>query len=196
MVHRRKGLRRQPPAARAGSTSRASSTSWPCLRCPVCYPTGPCRADELAASAPKRGGNVSPAARGSKGHRLYDWLLVDPGVDEHLLLVRRSITKPHELAYHICHSSTPVPLVELVRVAGSRWAVEEASIRQKRHRPRPLSGPPLRRWYRHITLSCSPPRSSPSPPTPNKSTIKRGTAGSVEDLLRCPATKSGACGPP
>ena len=26
---------------------------------------------------------------GSKGQRLYDWLLIDPGADQHLLLVRR-----------------------------------------------------------------------------------------------------------
>jgi SRSO17 transposase len=51
--------------------------------------------------------------------------LIDPGTGEHQLLVRRSISKPNELAYYICHTSTPVPVAELVRVAGSRWAVEE-----------------------------------------------------------------------
>jgi SRSO17 transposase len=83
--------------------------------------TGPRRADELAACAPKRGWQRLSAGQGSKGHRLYDWLLIDPGTDEqHLLLVRRSISKPDQLAYYVCRSSTPVPLAELVRVAGSR----------------------------------------------------------------------------
>ncbi|MDQ3824275.1 MAG: transposase [Actinomycetota bacterium] len=108
--------------------------------------TGPRQADELAACAPQRGWQRLSAGQGSKGHRLYDWLLIDPGTDEqHLLLVRRSISKPDQLAYYVCRSSTPVPLAELVRVAGSRWSVEETSSHPKRHRPRPLPGPPLRR---------------------------------------------------
>jgi SRSO17 transposase len=70
-------------------------------------PTGPRRADELTASAPKRGWQRLSAGEGSKGHRLYDWLLIDPGADQHLLLVRRSISKPSELVYYLCRSSTP-----------------------------------------------------------------------------------------
>ena len=88
-------------------------------------PTGPRRADELAASAPKKGWQRLSCGDGSKGRRLYDWLLLDPGADQHLLLVRRSISKRSELAYYIGHSSGPVPVAELVRVAGSRWGVEE-----------------------------------------------------------------------
>lgn len=53
-------------------------------------PTGPMPADDLAAAAPKRGWQRLSCGVGSKGHRLYDWLLVDPGADEHTLLVRRS----------------------------------------------------------------------------------------------------------
>jgi SRSO17 transposase len=115
---------------------------------------GPRRADELAATAPKRGWQRLSAGKGSKGHRLYDWLLVDPGADDHLLLVRRSITKPDELAYYICHTSTPVPVAELVRVAGSRWAVEETFQFTKNETG--LDHYQVRRydaWYRHVTLS-------------------------------------------
>jgi SRSO17 transposase len=117
-------------------------------------PTGPRRADELAACAPKRGWQRLSAGQGSKGHRLYDWLLIDPGADEHLLLVRRSISKPSELAYYLCRSRTPVPLAELVRVAGSRWAVEETFQFAKNETG--LDHYQIRRydaWYRHITLS-------------------------------------------
>lgn len=88
-------------------------------------PIGPQRADELAVSAPKRGWQRLSCGAGSKGDRRYDWLLVDPGAERHLLLVRRSISTPGELAYYICRASAPVPVVELVRVAGSRWGVEE-----------------------------------------------------------------------
>jgi SRSO17 transposase len=117
-------------------------------------PTGPRRADELTASAPKRGWQRLSCGEGSKGQRLYDWLLIDPGADRHLLLVRRSISKPTELAYYLCRSSTPVPLAELVRVAGSRWAVEETFQFTKNETG--LDHYQVRRYnacYRHITLS-------------------------------------------
>jgi SRSO17 transposase len=117
-------------------------------------PRGPVRADELARGAPRKGWQRLSAGRGSKGHRLYDWLLLDPGVDEHLLLVRRSISKPSELAYYICHTRHPVPLAELVRVAGSRWGVEETFQFAKNETG--LDHYQVRRydaWYRHITLS-------------------------------------------
>ena len=126
------------------------------VSCDARFPTpaGPRRADELAASAPKRGWQRLSCGKGSKGHRLYDWLLIDPGADDHLLLVRRSISKPSELAYYVCRSSTPVPLAELVRVAGSRWGVEETFQFAKNETG--LDHYQVRRydaWYRHITLS-------------------------------------------
>ena len=43
-------------------------------------PTGRIRADELAALAPQRGWQRLSAGTGSKGQRLYDWLLLDHGV--------------------------------------------------------------------------------------------------------------------
>lgn len=63
-------------------------------------PTGRVRADELARMAPKRGWQRLSAGQGNKGQRLYDWLLIDPGNDIHQLLIRRSISKPRELAYY------------------------------------------------------------------------------------------------
>jgi SRSO17 transposase len=117
-------------------------------------PTGRMRADELAALAPQRGWQRLSAGTGSKGQRLYDWLLLDPGTDTHQLLVRRSISTPTELAYYIVHTSTPVPLSELVRVAGSRWAVEETFQFTKNETG--LDHYQVRKyhaWYRHITLS-------------------------------------------
>jgi SRSO17 transposase len=117
-------------------------------------PTGRIRADELAAQAPQRGWQRLSAGAGSKGQRLYDWLLLDPGTHTHQLLVRRSISKPTELAYYIVHTNTPVPLAELVRVAGSRWAVEETFQFTKNETG--LDHYQVRKyhaWYRHITLS-------------------------------------------
>lgn len=118
-------------------------------------PAGKTRADELARSAGSQGWQRLSAGEGSKGHRLYDWLLLDPGVPGgQQLLVRRSISKPAELAYYICHSTYPAPIAELVRVAGSRWAVEETFQFTKNETG--LDHYQVRKyeaWYRHITLS-------------------------------------------
>ena len=117
-------------------------------------PTGRMRADELAALAPQRGWQRLSAGAGSKGQRLYDWLLLQPRTDAHQLLVRRSISKPTELAYYIVHTNTPVGLAELIRVAGSRWAVEETFQFTKNETG--LDHYQVRKyhaWYRHITLS-------------------------------------------
>lgn len=117
-------------------------------------PAGRVRADELATLAPAAGWQCLSAGAGSKGDRLYDWLLIDPGADEHQLLIRRSISKPDDLAYYMCHSRTPVPLAELVRVAGSRWGIEETFQFAKNETG--LDHYQVRKytaWYRHITLS-------------------------------------------
>ena len=71
------------------------------------------------------------AGEGSKGPRLYDWgrvlLLSWSEPDQgHWLLVRRSITDPEDLAYYACFSPVEVALAELVRVAGTRWIIEDA----------------------------------------------------------------------
>ncbi|MFF0146904.1 IS701 family transposase [Amycolatopsis sulphurea] len=116
---------------------------------------GKARADDLAAAAPRKGWQRLSAGEGSKGHRLYDWLLIDPATPGgQQLLVRRSISKPTELAYYICHTTYPAPIAELVRVAGSRWAVEETFQFAKNETG--LDHYQVRKyhaWYRHITLS-------------------------------------------
>ncbi|MFD7447066.1 IS701 family transposase [Streptomyces sp. NPDC059909] len=88
---------------------------------------GKFRADTLAAKAPKRAWQKLSAGAGAKGHRFYDWAVIDladPRPGSHRLLIRRNRTTG-ELAYYRCFSPAPVPLATLVRVAGSRWRVEE-----------------------------------------------------------------------
>ncbi|MFF6877902.1 IS701 family transposase [Streptomyces sp. NPDC012474] len=85
------------------------------------------RADALARKVPKRAWQKLSAGTGAKGHRFYDWAvigLVDPCAGRRQLLIRRK-RGTGELAYYCCYSPVPVPLTELVRVAGSRWRVEE-----------------------------------------------------------------------
>src|SRR3984885_6579060 len=61
---------------------------------------------------------------GAKGERRYDWALVASTRPEISLLIRRSVSRPPELAFYLCHTPRPAPLSRLVRVAGTRWAVE------------------------------------------------------------------------
>ena len=92
---------------------------------------GKIRADELAASLPRKAWQRLSAGAGSKGPRLYDWawISLEPeGADvpgQSWLLIRRNNTTG-ELAYYRCWSPAPVPLRELVRVAGRRWTIEES----------------------------------------------------------------------
>lgn len=88
---------------------------------------GKFRADTLAKKVPRRGWQKLSAGVGAKGHRYYDWAVIDladsrPGSRQ--LLIRRNRSSG-ELAYYRCYSPAPVPLADLLRVTGSRWRVEE-----------------------------------------------------------------------
>ena len=88
---------------------------------------GKFRADTLAKKVPKRAWQKLSAGAGAKGHRFYDWAVIDladPRPGSRQLLIRRN-RSTGELAYYRCYSPAPVPLTTLVRVAGSRWRVEE-----------------------------------------------------------------------
>jgi len=98
---------------------------------PVVTPIGPRPAIELARRLPARAWQRLSAGPGAKGPRWYDWALIeaaDPAVTEgdgpHWLLIRRRISDG-ELAFYRAHAPGPVPLAQLVKVAGSRWKVED-----------------------------------------------------------------------
>ena len=86
---------------------------------------------ELARRLPARAWQRMSAGPGAKGPRWYDWALfdaADPAVTEgdgpHWLLIRRSISDG-EYAFYRAHAPGPVPLAQLVKVAGSRWKIED-----------------------------------------------------------------------
>jgi SRSO17 transposase len=87
----------------------------------IATPTGPRRADVLAAAGAWQ--RIS-CGNGAKGRRWYDWALFATTRPEISLLVRRSVARPSELAFYLCHTPKPVPLGVLVKVAGARWSVE------------------------------------------------------------------------
>jgi SRSO17 transposase len=119
---------------------------------------GIARGDHIAATLGKRAWNRYSAGDGAKGRRDYDWawVAVLPPADEatgfHWLLIRRRITDG-ELAFYRCYAPTRVGLPTLVRVAGTRWAVEtcfqnaKGAIGLDQHQVRRWDS-----WHRYTTL--------------------------------------------
>ncbi len=98
---------------------------------PVTTGIGPRQAIELARRLPARAWQRLSAGPGAKGPRWYDWALIetaDPAVTDgtgpHWLLIRRRISDG-EYAFYRAHVPCAVPLAQLVRVAGSRWRIED-----------------------------------------------------------------------
>jgi hypothetical protein len=100
---------------------------------PITTAAGTREAREWAVRLPKRAWRRLSAGAGAKGHRFYDWALID-AVDTtadpnnrgcHWLLIRRH-RRTSELAFYRAHAPTPVPLATLVQVAGTRWKIEES----------------------------------------------------------------------
>lgn len=127
------------------------------------------RADDLVAQAPEQAWKRRSAGSGVKGERFYDWAVASLHPSDHApagwgrwLLARRQILKPvqieqgeePEIAYYLCAGPPGTTDEDLVRVAGSRWAIEECFQTAKNEVG--LDQYQVRRydaWYRHITLA-------------------------------------------
>jgi SRSO17 transposase len=114
-------------------------------------------ATQVAASVPATQWVACSAGHGAKGRRLYDWARVELAAPaaggQRWLLVRRS-RRDEELAFYACFGPAETSLLGLVRVAGTRWAVEEGFQQAKNEVG--LDHYEVRRWpgwYRHITLA-------------------------------------------
>ncbi len=114
--------------------------------------------EKWLAKVPPGGWRRSGAGDGAKGRRLYDWAYLPcrsaaPGWRMGLL-VRRSPAKPDKLAFYLTHAPEETTLARLVRVAGTRWAIEgcfeatkgEAGLDE--YEVRSWTG-----WHRHTTLA-------------------------------------------
>ena len=100
-----------------------------------------------------RSAGTSVLRDGAAGPRFCDWALIGTVSPAHHLLVRRP-AGGGELAFFTCHAPAGTTLVELVRVAGARWAIEECFQAAKNETG--LDHYQVRRydaWYRHVTLS-------------------------------------------
>ncbi len=115
----------------------------------------------LAALLPQEAWVVLSAGEGSKGARLYEWAWLQlpeqagrPDGRARWVLIRRSLADPSKRAYYRAAGPAQTTLPELVRVAGSRWKIEEGFEQAKgevgldQYEVRAF-----RAWYRYITLS-------------------------------------------
>jgi SRSO17 transposase len=124
------------------------------------------RADHLLSQAPAEAWKRRSCGAGAKGPRLFDWAVASLPVYEwttaagwsRWLLARRALTPNTkgelEIAYYLCCAPTGTGDEELIRVAGSRWAVEDCFQTAKTEVG--LDHYQVRRynaWYRHITLA-------------------------------------------
>lgn len=116
------------------------------------------RAEEVVAQAPPEAWQRVEEGAGSKGPRVYDWAKARlpyesaPGWAQ-WLVVRRSVSRPEELAYYRAYGPEEATVEELAKVAGSRWSIEEAFERAKGEVG--LDHYEVRywdSWHRHITL--------------------------------------------
>ncbi|KAB1925300.1 IS701 family transposase [Micromonospora sp. ALFpr18c] len=121
------------------------------------------RADRVAAELPASAWQRRSAGAGSKGPRFYDWAWLDDVCTDadpddgghHSLLIRRNTTTG-ELAFYRCWTPRPGTLAQLVRVAGTRWTVEEGFQAAKgqvgldQHQVRRWDS-----WHRFTTLALA-----------------------------------------
>jgi SRSO17 transposase len=90
---------------------------------------------------------------GTKGYRVYDWVVIDSDRPEHQYMIRRSLDEG-ELAFYHCYNPRREPTGVLVRVAGTRWPIEECFHTGKGNVG--LDNYQVRlhpAWYRHITMA-------------------------------------------
>nr|WP_256363267.1 IS701 family transposase [Streptomyces sp. TRM70350] len=122
------------------------------------------RIDFAIAQAPEDAWERHSCGAGAKGPRAYDWAAARlPAIDDfdgdkpthdRWVLARHSLARPDEIAYYLAYAPAGTPVAELVRIAGARWAVEEAFQAAKNECG--LDQYEVRRypgWYRHITLA-------------------------------------------
>jgi SRSO17 transposase len=115
----------------------------------------------LAALLPVESWVVLSAGEGSKGPRLYEWAWLQlpdetdgPQERARFLLIRRSLADPDKRAYYRVAGPAQTTLPEVVRVAGSRWKIEEGYEQAKgevgldQYEVRTW-----RAWYRYMTLA-------------------------------------------
>lgn len=115
----------------------------------------------VAALLPASAWTVLSAGAGSKGPRLYEWTWLQlpeqpaaPSGRTRWILIRRNLADPSKRAYYRAAGPATTTLDDLVRVAGSRWKIEEGLEEAKGEvglDQYEVRG--FRAWYRFVTLA-------------------------------------------
>jgi SRSO17 transposase len=116
---------------------------------------------DLFPGLPRQKWKRRSCGEGAHGQRIFDWARVEvrPWHREdrrHWVLARRSVSRPEDISYYIAYCPADTRLDELIRIAGSRWAVEECFQAAKQECG--LDDYQVRRypgWHRHMTLAMA-----------------------------------------
>jgi SRSO17 transposase len=116
---------------------------------------------ELFNGLPRQKWKRRSCGSGAHGLRIYDWARVEVRPwhrpdRRHWVLARRSVARPQEISYYIAYCPAGTTLDDLVRIAGSRWAIEECFQSAKQECG--LDDYQVRRypgWHRHMTLAMA-----------------------------------------
>jgi len=114
---------------------------------------------ELLSALPEETWIRLSAGDGAKGPGRYDWQLLPLNAPlqegcHRWHLVRRQLDESTELTAFVVFAPQSTPLESMVRVAGSRWAIEvsleaaKGEVGPDYYEVRSWTG-----WYRHITLA-------------------------------------------
>ena len=122
-------------------------------------PLGQTTVEQAAAAGEETAWERHSCGEGAQGERVYDWFYqplrpaLAPGWT-HALLVRRHPTRQEACAYYLVYAPEGTTRDAVVRVAGSRWAVEDTfklakgQVGLDHYETRSWQG-----WHRHTTLA-------------------------------------------
>nr|WP_108990366.1 hypothetical protein [Streptomyces coelicoflavus] len=88
------------------------------------------RVDALIAALPRQRWKRISGGLGTHGERIHDWarIAIRPCWADglgHWALTRRGVADPVEIVYYLCCGPATSRLKDLVKVAATRWTVEE-----------------------------------------------------------------------
>jgi len=116
------------------------------------------RADQALHLVEPGGWNRRSCGVGAKGRRYYDWAWIATDHPRRQLLIRRSIADPDEIAYFYAYAPEhrACSLTDLVKIAGTRWKIEDDF--QDAKTTVGLDQTQVRlyhAWRRHVTLAMA-----------------------------------------
>ena len=114
----------------------------------------------ILKNLPEEGWVEASCGDGSKGARVYDWLIWEINAPpkegwKRWMMVRRSKTDPKDIRAYICGAPSETTHQKLIEVAGTRWTVESCFKESKsevgldQYEVRSYDG-----WYKHVTFAC------------------------------------------